>query len=78
MNLSDILHEDEPKSARMTIGEPQQTGDHEADFQHILRLSGTVPAQVGDVDQAVNTAQINESAEGSKAADNALDELALL
>lgn len=38
VNLSDILHdEDEPKSARMTIGEPQQTGDHEADFQHILQ-----------------------------------------
>ncbi len=38
VNLSDILHEDdEPKSARMTIGEPKQTGDHEADFQHILQ-----------------------------------------
>ncbi|MBC7842711.1 MAG: tetratricopeptide repeat protein [Gemmatimonadaceae bacterium] len=38
VNLSDILHEDdEPTSARMTIGEPKQTGDHEADFQHILQ-----------------------------------------
>ncbi len=38
VNLSEILHdEDEPKSARMTIGEPKRTGDHEADFQHILQ-----------------------------------------
>ena len=38
VSLSDILHdEEEPKSARMTIGEPQQTGDQEADFQHILQ-----------------------------------------
>ncbi len=38
VNLSDILHDEEdPKSARMTIGEPKQTGDHEADFQHILQ-----------------------------------------
>ncbi len=37
VNLSDILNDDEPASARMTIGEPQQTGDHEADFQHILQ-----------------------------------------
>ncbi len=38
VNLSDILHDDEePTSARMTIGEPKQTGDHEADFQHILQ-----------------------------------------
>ena len=38
VNLSDILHdEDEPQSARMTIGEPQQTGDQEADFRHILQ-----------------------------------------
>ena len=38
VNLSDILHdEDEPQSARMTISEPQQTGDQEADFRHILQ-----------------------------------------
>ena len=38
VNLSDILHdEDEPQSARMTIGEPQQTGDQDADFRHILQ-----------------------------------------
>ena len=36
VNLAEILREDEPATARMTIGEPRQTGDHEADFQHIL------------------------------------------
>jgi tetratricopeptide (TPR) repeat protein len=36
VNLAEILREDEPTTARMTIGEPRQTGDHEADFQHIL------------------------------------------
>lgn len=55
VNLSDILHdEDEPPSARMTIGEPKQTGDHEADFQHILQefrdgIEKTIP-----VDDAVS------------------------
>ena len=55
VNLSDILHdEDEPQSARMTIGEPKQTGDHEADFQHILQefrdgIEKTIP-----VDDAVS------------------------
>jgi tetratricopeptide (TPR) repeat protein len=36
VNLADILREEEPTSSRMTIGEPKQTGDEEADFQHIL------------------------------------------
>jgi tetratricopeptide (TPR) repeat protein len=36
VNLADILRDEEPMSSRMTIGEPKQTGDHEADFQHIL------------------------------------------
>ncbi|MES3032772.1 MAG: tetratricopeptide repeat protein [Gemmatimonadota bacterium] len=36
VNLADMLRDDEPVSARMTIGEPKQTGDEEADFQHIL------------------------------------------
>jgi tetratricopeptide (TPR) repeat protein len=36
INLFDILHEDEPSSSRMTIGEPAQTGNHDADFDHIL------------------------------------------
>ena len=55
VNLSDILHdEDEPQSARMTIGEPQQSGDQEADFQHILQefrdgIEKTIP-----VDDAVS------------------------
>ncbi len=54
VNLSDILHDDEePESARMTIGEPKQTGDHEADFQHILQefrdgIERTIPSD--DVD----------------------------
>jgi len=37
VNLAEILRDDEPTTARMTIGEPQQTGDHDADFQHILQ-----------------------------------------
>lgn len=37
VNLADNLRDDEALSARMTIGEPQQTGDHGADFQHILQ-----------------------------------------
>lgn len=54
VNLSDILHEEEePQSARMTIGEPKQTGDHEADFQHILQefrdgIEKTIPADDAD------------------------------
>jgi tetratricopeptide (TPR) repeat protein len=36
VNLFDILHDDEPSSSRMTIGEPAQTGNHDADFDHIL------------------------------------------
>ncbi len=36
VNLAEILRDDEPTTSRMTIGEPKQTGDHEADFQHIL------------------------------------------
>ncbi len=36
VNLADILRDEEPMSSRMTIGEPKQTGDQEADFQHIL------------------------------------------
>lgn len=36
VNLADLLRDDEPTSSRMTIGEPKQTGDQEADFQHIL------------------------------------------
>ncbi len=54
VNLSDILHEEEePKSARMTIGEPKQTGDHEADFQHILQefrdgIEKTIPMDDAD------------------------------
>jgi hypothetical protein len=54
VNLSDILHEEEePKSARMTIGEPKQTGDHEADFQHILQefrdgIEKTIPVDDAD------------------------------
>ncbi|MDZ7631770.1 MAG: tetratricopeptide repeat protein [Gemmatimonadaceae bacterium] len=54
VNLSDILHEDdEPKSARMTIGEPKQTGDQEADFQHILQefrdgIEKTIPMDDAD------------------------------
>jgi len=54
VNLADILHdEEEPKSARMTIGEPQQTGDHEADFQHILQefregIEKTIPIEDAD------------------------------
>ncbi len=36
VNLADMLRDDEPVSSRMTIGEPKQTGDEEADFQHIL------------------------------------------
>ncbi len=36
VNLAEILREDEPATPRMTIGEPRQSGDHEADFQHIL------------------------------------------
>ena len=55
VNLSDILHddEDEPQSARMTIGEPKQTGDHEADFQHILQefrdgIERTIPSDDAD------------------------------
>ena len=36
INLADILRDDEPASPRMTIGEPKQSGDQEADFQHIL------------------------------------------
>jgi tetratricopeptide (TPR) repeat protein len=57
VNLSDILHDDEddePQSARMTIGEPKQTGDQEADFRHILQefrdgIEKTIP-----VDDAVS------------------------
>ncbi len=54
VNLSDILHDDdEPNSARMTIGEPKQTGDHEADFQHILQefrdgIERTIPSEDAD------------------------------
>ncbi len=54
VNLSDILHdEDEPKSARMTIGEPKQTGDQEADFRHILQefrdgIEKTIPMDDAD------------------------------
>jgi tetratricopeptide (TPR) repeat protein len=55
VNLSDILHDDddEPQSARMTIGEPKQTGDHEADFQHILQefrdgIERTIPSDDAD------------------------------
>jgi hypothetical protein len=54
VNLSDILHEEEDsKSARMTIGEPKQTGDHEADFQHILQefregIEKTIPVEDAD------------------------------
>ena len=36
VNLADLLRDDEPTSPRMTIGEPKQTGNEEADFQHIL------------------------------------------
>lgn len=36
VNLADILRDEEPASTRMTIGEPKQTGDEEADFQNIL------------------------------------------
>ena len=56
VNLSDILHDDddEPQSARMTIGEPKQTGDQEADFRHILQefrdgIEKTIP-----IDDAVS------------------------
>ena len=54
VNLFDILHDDdEPQSARMTIGEPKQTGDHEADFQHILQefrvgIERTIPSDDAD------------------------------
>jgi len=37
VDLAESLHDDEPASARMTTGEPQRTGDHGADFQHILQ-----------------------------------------
>jgi len=36
VSLAEILREEEPESERMTIGEPKQTGDEDADFQHIL------------------------------------------
>ena len=56
VNLSDILHDDdeETQSARMTIGEPKQTGDQEADFRHILQefrdgIEKTIP-----IDDAVS------------------------
>ncbi|HYW50516.1 MAG TPA: tetratricopeptide repeat protein [Gemmatimonadaceae bacterium] len=49
VNLADILRDDEPTSSRMTIGEPQQSGDEEADFQNILSefrdgIERTIPA----------------------------------
>ena len=37
VSLADILRDDEPATTRMTISEPQQTGDHDADFEHILQ-----------------------------------------
>jgi tetratricopeptide (TPR) repeat protein len=53
VNLFEILHEDEPTTSRMTIGEPKQTGDHEADFQHILSefrdgIDKTIPLDDAD------------------------------
>jgi hypothetical protein len=49
VNLADILREEEPTSSRLTIGEPRQTGDQDADFQHILSefrdgIEKTIPA----------------------------------
>ena len=37
INLADILRDDEPKSSRMTIDEPVETGDVNADFQNLLQ-----------------------------------------
>ncbi len=38
IDLAEILRDDEsPASPRMTIGEPQQTGDHNGDFENILQ-----------------------------------------
>ena len=37
VNLAEHLLDDEPATARMTVGEPQRTGNHAADFQHILQ-----------------------------------------
>jgi len=53
VNLADILREDEPSTSRMTIGEPKQSGDHEADFQHILSefrdgIERTIPLDDAD------------------------------
>jgi tetratricopeptide (TPR) repeat protein len=53
VNLFDILHEDEPSSSRMTIGEPAQTGNHDADFDHILSefrdgIEKTIPMDDAD------------------------------
>jgi tetratricopeptide (TPR) repeat protein len=50
INLADILREDEPETPRMTIGEPQQTGDHDGDFEHILQefregIEKTIPME---------------------------------
>ena len=50
VNLADILRDDEPETPRMTIGEPQQTGDHSGDFEHILQefrdgIEKTIPME---------------------------------
>ncbi|MCC7053545.1 MAG: tetratricopeptide repeat protein [Gemmatimonadaceae bacterium] len=50
VNLADILRDDEPETSRMTIGEPQQTGDHDGDFEHILQefrdgIEKTIPME---------------------------------
>ena len=53
INLADILREEEPETPRMTIGEPQQTGDHDGDFEHILQefrdgIEKTIPIDDAD------------------------------
>ena len=53
VNLADIIRDEEPETPRMTMGEPQQTGDHGGDFEHILQefregIEKTIPIDDAD------------------------------
>ncbi len=53
INLADIIRDDVAETPRMTIGEPQQTGDHGGDFEHILQefregIEKTIPIDDAD------------------------------
>ena len=48
------------------------------ELNHLVRIVNTTPAEIGDVDESVNTAQVNEYTVRSDVLNNTLQDLTLL